>query len=50
MKRVGKKLPLGRVAEVDDIADVICFMASDDSRYMTGSTVLVDGGLLLRQG
>ena len=37
--------PLRRVAEPEDIADVALFLASDDSRSMTGSEVFADGGL-----
>jgi NAD(P)-dependent dehydrogenase (short-subunit alcohol dehydrogenase family) len=45
----GKNIPLGYVALPEDIADVVAFMSSDASRYMCGSSVLVDGGLLLRK-
>ncbi len=41
---LGKTVPLGRVAEPQDIADVILFLASDDARYMCGSIVEVNGG------
>jgi NAD(P)-dependent dehydrogenase (short-subunit alcohol dehydrogenase family) len=37
--------PLGRMAEPDDIADVALFLASDDSRSMTGSEIFADGGM-----
>ena len=40
-------IPMGRVGEPEDIADVILFLASDASRYMTGQVVTVDGGLLV---
>lgn len=40
-------IPLGRVGEPEDIADVICFLASSAARYMTGQTIVVDGGLLV---
>jgi glucose 1-dehydrogenase len=41
-----KNIPLGRLGKPDDIAAVVAFLASDDARYITGSTVVVDGGLL----
>lgn len=36
--------PLGRAATVEDIASVVLFLASDDSRYLTGIDVPIDGG------
>ncbi|MBT7907823.1 MAG: SDR family oxidoreductase, partial [Marinovum sp.] len=39
-----KTVPLGRVADPEDIADVILFLASDAARYMCGSLVEVNGG------
>jgi NAD(P)-dependent dehydrogenase (short-subunit alcohol dehydrogenase family) len=38
-------LPMGRFAEVQEIAKAVLFLASDDSSYVTASTFLVDGGL-----
>ena len=35
---------MGRIAEPEDIADVVMFLASDDARYMTGALVEVNGG------
>ncbi|WP_282607837.1 SDR family NAD(P)-dependent oxidoreductase [Pelagibius sp. Alg239-R121] len=40
-------IPMGRVGEPEDIADVILFLASTAARYMTGQVVTVDGGLLV---
>ncbi len=37
-------VPLGRLAQPEDIADVIAFLASDDARYMCGALVEVNGG------
>src|SRR2546427_299675 len=41
---MARPLPLGRMAEPDDIASVAVFLASDEARYMTGQTVHVNGG------
>jgi 3-oxoacyl-[acyl-carrier protein] reductase len=43
----GAFIPMGRIGEPDEIADVIHFLASPAARYMTGQTVAVDGGLLV---
>jgi NAD(P)-dependent dehydrogenase (short-subunit alcohol dehydrogenase family) len=42
-----RSTPLGRLAEPDDIAGVITFLASDESRYITGATLDVNGGRLM---
>jgi NAD(P)-dependent dehydrogenase (short-subunit alcohol dehydrogenase family) len=42
--RILSRTPLGRLGEGADVASVVCFLASDDSSYMTGQTVYVDGG------
>ncbi|MGI9406581.1 MAG: SDR family NAD(P)-dependent oxidoreductase [Hyphomicrobiaceae bacterium] len=39
-----KTVPVGRIAQPEDIADVVAFLASDDARYMCGSLVEVNGG------
>ncbi len=43
----GSFIPMGRIGEPDEIADVIAFLASAQARYMTGQVVVVDGGLLV---
>ena len=41
---IRKSIPLGFFAEPEDIAAAVAFLASDDARYMTGQSVVVDGG------
>jgi NAD(P)-dependent dehydrogenase (short-subunit alcohol dehydrogenase family) len=42
--RVARNIPLGRIGEPDDIARVALFLVSDAASWMTGQTVVVDGG------
>jgi NAD(P)-dependent dehydrogenase (short-subunit alcohol dehydrogenase family) len=44
-----RSIPLARWGQPADIADVVCFLASDAARYVTGQTLLVDGGMGLGQ-
>jgi NAD(P)-dependent dehydrogenase (short-subunit alcohol dehydrogenase family) len=45
MKELVARIPMGRVAEPEELARVALFLASDDSSYITGVTLPVDGGL-----
>ena len=38
------RTPLGRLGTVDDIASIVCFLAGDDSAFLTGQTIAADGG------
>jgi NAD(P)-dependent dehydrogenase (short-subunit alcohol dehydrogenase family) len=43
-RRVGLAIPLGEMQTVESVAQGFLFLASDDSNYMTGATLLMDGG------
>lgn len=42
-----RRIPYGRVGEPEDVANVVLWLASDDSDYVNGETVFVDGGMAL---
>jgi meso-butanediol dehydrogenase / (S,S)-butanediol dehydrogenase / diacetyl reductase len=40
-----RKIPLGHIAEPEEIASAVLFLVSEESRYVTGTILFVDGGL-----
>ena len=47
-KEITKKIPLQRVGSVEDVASLINFLVSEESNYITGQTLVVDGGLFMK--
>jgi 3-oxoacyl-[acyl-carrier protein] reductase len=41
----GESIPLRRLGEAEDVADLVCFLASERARYITGTAINIDGGL-----
>ncbi|MGY3742890.1 (S)-acetoin forming diacetyl reductase [Leuconostoc inhae] len=48
MAQFSDGISLGRLSEPEEIASVVGFLASDDSNYVTGQTIIVDGGMVFR--
>ena len=46
MRKIMQRTPLGRIAQTDEVASVAAFLASEDSSYITGQCIYVDGGRL----
>lgn len=47
LRRMRQSIPLGELAEPRDIANAVLFLASDEAKYITGQTLVVDGGQVL---
>ena len=39
------RIPMGRIGTIEDVAMGVLFLASDESSYMTGSELVIDGGI-----
>ena len=46
-EQMKSSIPLGRLGTPDDVANLVCFLASDEAGYITGQTFNVDGGMVM---
>ena len=47
-EQLKSSIPLGRLGTPDDVANLVCFLASDEAGYITGQTFNVDGGMVMK--
>ncbi len=45
VNRMGRRVPMGRMGDAEEFANLACFLASDAASYLTGTAINVDGGL-----
>ena len=45
-----ERIPMGRAGRAEEVASVVCFLASDEASYVTGTTLVVDGGITAGTG
>ena len=46
LKALAQKIPLGRVGEPEEVADLIAFLVSPEAGYITGQAIHISGGLV----
>lgn len=50
IRNMERSVPLGRLGTPRDVANAVLFLASDEAEYITGTTILIDGGQTLPEG
>lgn len=48
LQKLGRQIPLGRIGKPDDVAYAVLYLASDESAYVTGTEIRIDGGISAR--
>ena len=46
-EEIKEQIPLGKLGGAEDVANAVCFLASDEAKYITGHVICVDGGMTI---
>lgn len=49
IKKVSGEIPLGRLCSIEEIGEVVVFLASEKSKYITGTEIVIDGGNIIQE-
>jgi NAD(P)-dependent dehydrogenase (short-subunit alcohol dehydrogenase family) len=45
VRKLARQIPMNKIGDPDDVAYAVLYLASDESKFMTGSEIVLDGGL-----
>ena len=48
-RKIAESVPLKRFGTIDDVGDLAAFLASDESKYITGTEIVIDGGNIVQE-
>ena len=46
IKEIQKRIPIKRLGKVEEIAELVCWLASDSNSYLSGQNIVIDGGFV----
>jgi len=49
IKKLAESIPLGRLGSIDEVGDLAVFLASEESKYITGTEIVIDGGNIIQE-
>jgi len=49
IREFGKEMPMGRLGTIEEVGDLAVFLASENSRYITGTDIVIDGGNIIQE-